>query len=60
MEVDGSSHELTAKYDQSRDRYSERWGSLALRIRACEVMQNLQGVVDLITETVRARPLRQR
>jgi very-short-patch-repair endonuclease len=60
VEVDGSSHELTHERDAVRDRYLERWGIVTLRVPACEVLKNLQGVVDLITTTARARPLRQR
>ena len=59
VEVDGASHELTMEHDLARDRYLERWGILTLRVPACDVLDNLQGV-DLITETVRASPLRQR
>ena len=60
VEVDGASHELTMEHDLARDRYLERWGILTLRVPACDVLDNLQGVVDLITETARARSLRQR
>ena len=60
VEVDGASHELTVAHDAARDRYLERWGILTLRVAARDVLGNLQGVVDLISETARARPLRQR
>ena len=60
VEVDGSSHELTHEHDAVRDRYLEQWGILTLRVPARDVLSNLQGVVDLITETARSRPLRQR
>ena len=56
VEVDGSSHE----HDAVRDRYLEQWEILTLRVPACDVLKNLQGVVDLITEVARARSLRQR
>ncbi len=59
VEVDGLSHELTGAHDQARDRYLTRWGILTLRVSAGEVLTNLQGVVDLVTETASARPLRQ-
>lgn len=59
VEVDGSSHELTTAHDQARDRYLTRWGILTLRVSAREVLTNLQGVVDLVTATALARPLRQ-
>ena len=60
IEVDGPSHELTTAHDAARDRYLERWGIQTLRVPAREVLTNLQGVVDLITAVVSARPLRQR
>lgn len=60
VEVDGSSHDFTVEHDAARDRYLERWGILTLRIPAREVLFNLQGVVDHVTEVARARPLRQR
>lgn len=59
VEVDGSSHELTTAHDEARDRYLARWGIATLRIPAREVLTNLQGVVDLVTRTASARPLRQ-
>ena len=59
VDVDGSSHELTAAHDQARDRYLARWGIVTLRVPAHEVLTDLQGVVDLVTETASARPLRQ-
>ena len=60
VEVDGQSHEQTVEHDAARDRYLERWGIRTLRVPAGEVLQNQQGVVDLITATARAQPLRQR
>jgi very-short-patch-repair endonuclease len=59
VEVDGSSHELTTAHDEARDRYLSRWSILTLRVPAREVLTNLQGVVDLITETASARTLHQ-
>ena len=59
VEVDGSSHELTADHDERRDRYLARWDIMTLRIPACDVLTNLQGAVDLIVQTASARPLRQ-
>jgi very-short-patch-repair endonuclease len=59
VEVDGSSHDFTTAHDEARDRYLSRWGILTLRVPAREVLTNLQGVVELITETVSTRPLRQ-
>ena len=48
------------RHDQARDRYLERWGILTLRVPAGEVLTNLQGVVEGITLTAKARPFRQR
>ncbi len=59
VEVDGPSHELTTAHDEARDRYLARWGIKTLRVPAQDVLTNLQGVVDLVTETASARPLRQ-
>jgi len=59
VEVDGASHELTSAHDEARDRYLGRWGIQTLRIPARDVLTNLQGVVDLVTSTASARPLRQ-
>ena len=59
VELDGSSHELTTTHDEARDRYFARRGIETLRIPAQEVLENLQGVVDLIIMTATARPLRQ-
>ena len=60
VEVDGASHEFTVNRDGARDRYLGRWGIETLRVSAHEVLTNLHGVVDHITETARKRPLRQR
>jgi len=51
---------MTHAHDRARDEYLERWNILTLRIPADEVLGNLQGVVDLIAETAKSRPLRQR
>lgn len=59
VEGDGASHDLTTAHDEARDRYLSRWGILTLRVPARDVLANLQGVVDLVTETASARPLRQ-
>ena len=59
VEVDGPSHELTVAHDEARDRYLAGRGIRTLRVPASEVLTNLQGVFDLITEIASARPLRQ-
>ena len=59
VEVDGSSHDFTIAHDQAHDRFLARWGIFTLRVPASEVLANLEGVVEMITETASARPLRQ-
>jgi very-short-patch-repair endonuclease len=58
VEVDGPSHELNIDHDQARDRFLARLGIKTLRVPASEVLGNLQGVVEYITEIASARPLR--
>ena len=60
VEVDGEAHELTVRHDARRDAYLQRWGVATLRVRAREVLENLEGVVALINEAARNRPLRHR
>ena len=59
VEVDGSSHDFTVDRDCARDRYLERWGIVTVRVRAADVLNNLQGVVEHVTGIARSRPLRQ-
>ena len=59
VEVDGSSHDFTVDRDIARDRYLERWGILTVRVRAADILSNLQGVVNFIAQTAVSRPLRQ-
>ena len=59
VEVDGSSLDFTVDRDIARDRYLERWGILTVRVRAADVLSNLQGVVDFIVQAAVNRPLRQ-
>ena len=59
VEVDGSSHDFTVDPDIARDRYLERWGIVTVRVRAVDVLSNLQGVVDFIVQAAVSRPLRQ-
>ena len=60
VEVDGEAHELTVRHDARRDAYLQRWGIATLRVRARDVFENLEGVVALIAEAARNRPLRHR
>ncbi len=59
VEVDGSSHDFTVDRDIARDCYLERWQIMTVRVRATDVLGNLQGVVDHVTAIARDRPLRQ-
>ena len=47
---------MTMEHDLARDRYLKRRGILTLRVPARDVLDNVQGVMNLITETARARP----
>ena len=47
---------MTMEHDLARDRYLTRRGILTLRVPARDVLDNVQGVMNLITETARARP----
>ena len=58
VEVDGSSHDFTTDRDLVRDRYIGRWGIETVRVRASDVLGNLQGVVDFIVQAAASRPLR--
>ena len=60
IEVDGGSHDFTPAQDEARDRYLQRWGISTMRVPAADVLTNLEGVVQGITQTARSRPLRQR
>ena len=59
VEVDGASHAFTVERDAARNQYLKRWGIATLRVSARDVLTNLQGVVDLIAQEARKRPLRQ-
>ena len=59
VEVDGSSHDFTVDRDFARDRYLECWGIMTVRVRAVDVLNNLQGVVEHVSGIAHSRPLRQ-
>jgi len=59
VEVDGASHDFTVDRDLIRDRYLKRWAIVTVRVSAADVLSNLQGVVDTISDIARGRPLRQ-
>ncbi|MBW6508775.1 MAG: DUF559 domain-containing protein [Desulfuromonadales bacterium] len=58
IEIDGSSHEDKAEYDQERDAYLEGLGLRVLHIRAKDVLQNLDAVMEALrtTPSLRATP----
>jgi len=60
VEVDGEAHELTVRHDARRDAYLRRLGIATLRVRARDVLGNLEGVVELIADMARNRPHRHR
>jgi len=57
VEVDGAAHERgeQPRKDSARDAFLERHGVLTLRVRAVNVLRNLEGVVIHITEAARSR-----
>lgn len=58
IEVDGSSHDEKADADQQRDAYLRSLGLHVVRIRAVDVLRNLEGVVEYLrtTPSLRATP----
>ena len=50
VEVDGEAHDFTVKRDAARDAWLARMGVRTLRVRAADVMANLEGVVRLIVD----------
>ena len=54
VEVDGETHEFTAKRDSRRDRWLADQGVRTLRIPAREVLRNLEGAVQFIAAEVQA------
>ena len=49
VEVDGDQHGEQARYDRSRERELERRGWRVLRFGTLEVLENLEGVMELIS-----------
>lgn len=48
VEVDGSSHDSKVEYDKRRDEYLMCLGLKVIHIRAKEVLQNMDGVVQFL------------
>ncbi|UFS70785.1 DUF559 domain-containing protein [Geomonas sp. RF6] len=48
IEVDGGQHADNALYDQRRDEYLQANGFTVLRFWDCDVMKNIEGVVEVI------------
>ena len=49
IEIDGSSHNDKVEYDQQRDAYLESLGLHVVHIRAVDVLQNMDGVMQFLT-----------
>ncbi|UCZ55558.1 DUF559 domain-containing protein [Desulfurispirillum indicum] len=57
IEIDGCSHNDKVEYDQQRDAYLESLGLHVVHIRAVDVLQNMDGVIQfLTTPALRATP----
>ena len=57
IEVDGDTHAHTAEYDAKRTAQLERLGYRVLRFTNAEVMGNVDGVMQVITEALHTAPL---
>jgi very-short-patch-repair endonuclease len=57
IEIDGESHDLESRQlrDKARDEWFESQGYAVLRFTNSDVLQNLNGVVELIRETASLR-----
>ncbi|WP_208599091.1 endonuclease domain-containing protein [Desulfonatronum thioautotrophicum] len=49
IEIDGSSHDDKAEYDQQRDMFLESLGLRVVHIRAVDVLRNMEGVLRFLT-----------
>ena len=50
IEIDGSSHDYKAEYDEERDKYLESLGLVVIHVRAKDVLGNLGGVMEMLYE----------
>ena len=48
IEIDGSSHDAKQEYDEARDEYLKSLGLEVIHIPAKEVLQNLDGVMEML------------
>ncbi len=57
IEIDGGQHFLTdiVEYDESRDKYLESLGLTVLRFTNTEIKENIEGVIDVILENLKAK-----
>jgi len=55
IELDGGQHAEQINYDQKRDAFFKEQGFMILRFWNNEVMQNMDGVLSVIIESLRAR-----
>jgi very-short-patch-repair endonuclease len=56
VEVDGRSHDNKKEYDAQRDAYLSGLGLRVIHIPVVEVMQNLSGVMDFLTQQLFLTP----
>jgi very-short-patch-repair endonuclease len=57
VEIDGAGHEFTVEHDARRDAYLNSRGVRVLRVPAKAILENLEGVLDLIViEARRSSP----
>jgi len=54
IEIDGASHDSTARRDKERDRWLAERGVRTLRIAARDVLANLEGVAQYVVQEARA------
>ena len=56
VEVDGGHHDARQSQDASRTRYLEAKGYRVLRFWNNEVLENIEGVLTVILQTLESRP----
>ena len=60
IEVDGDTHATQQDYDATRTRFLESEGFHVLRFTNAEVMTNIEGVLQIISDALKSPPLQQR
>jgi len=53
VEIDGITHNNKQTYDQKRDEYLEKLGLKILHINAYSVLNNISGILELISGKIR-------